>query len=231
MNNITTVSDHILLPHQADWTKRPTLERLWRSGVDTALSGAEDRASVRPAAWMKLTFQVLPFNHIERARFDDRMRAALKAGKIAVPLWSRPVKLSEAAASGHAQLNLVRSNHGIEAGKYVLVQPDVPASFDTWDLCLVDSVSGARLNLAAGISNDYEAGTFCWPLLFGKPIPDKFQTLNPARGRYSVSVQFDQRQINAFAFDNFESYDLGEVTDPLSGGDGWAGPWVLGIAA
>lgn len=231
MNNITEVADHILLPHIADWTRKPTLERIWKTGLEASLGGSEDRASVRHEAWMKLTYQVLPYGHVERARFDDRMRAGLKAGKLCVPLWGKGVPLSEEATTGHAQLNLVRSNHPFTAGKYAIIQSQVPAEFDTWDLCLVDSVSGARLNLTGQISHDYPAGTYVWPLLFGKPIPDKFDPINTGRTRYSVAVQFDGRQINAVAADDFESYELGDVNTPLSSGVGWAGEWVLGRMA
>jgi hypothetical protein len=231
LNNITTIADHVLLPHQADWMATPAVSRLWRANVDSALSGEEDRVSVRQSAWLKLSYQVHPYDHVERARFDVRAKAALKAGKMAVPYWGRGEQLSEEATTDQASIFLSRSNHRIEAGKYIFIQPSVPAEYDTWDLCLVDRVSGAQIDLADGLTHDYAAGTRVWPILFGKPITDQFEVRNSSRAIYQVSIQFDGRQINAMTYDNFESYDLGEIIDPLDGGTGWDGPWLMGEAA
>lgn len=231
MNNVTTVAEHVLIPHQVDATVMPTLSRVWRSNVDSALGGEEDRASVRESAWLLLKYQVHPWNHVERARFDVRFQSALKVGKVAVPYWGRGVTLADDATTADASIVLSRSNHRIEAGKYIFIQSSVPAEYDTWDLCLVDRVSGAQLDLAAGLTHDYAAGTRVWPVLFGKPIVDQFEQRNSSRAIYSVSVQFDGRQINASAYDNFESYDTGEIIVPLSGGSGWSGPWLMGEAA
>lgn len=230
MNNITTIADHVLIPHQADWTTPPDLTRMWRSSIDQSLAGNEDRLSVRSEAWMRLNFYVHPFNHIERARFDDRMRAALRAGKMAVPFWGRGVPTSADAAATDTSLVLERADHRIAAGSYIFVQSDIPAEFDTWDVCLVDSVASTTLNLSAGLNNSYSAGTFVRPLLFGKPITNPFEVRNSARGIYQVSIQFDGRQISAFAYDDFEDYSLGLIASDLNGGNGWAGPWVLSAA-
>lgn len=230
MNNITTIDGHILLPHQADWNTRPDLTRMWQGSVDSALSGAEDRSSVRPVAWMRFAYSVLAYNHVERGRFDDRMRAALKAGKMAVPFWGRGVPIAYEADVGHEQLILTRSNHRFEAGKHAIIQSSSPPDFDTFDAVVIDSVEGEILHLSAALANHYPRGTYVWPLLFGKPIPDQFQVHNSSRNRYSVSIQFDGRQINAISEDDFESYDLGSVSD-ADGGEGWAGPWVFGAYA
>lgn len=228
---MTTINDHVLLPHQADWTKQPDLTRAWRSNVDQAMGGDEDRLTVRLEAWMTLRYQAHPWDHVERARFDVRYRSALKAGKMAVPLWGRGVVLADEATQEQQQIVLSRANHGFDVAKYIFIQTQVPAEYDVWDLCLVDSVSGARLTLAAGLTHGYPAGTRVWPILFGKPLTDTFEQRNASRAIYQVGIQFDGRQINASAYDNFESYPLGEIIQPLSGGSGWAGPWVLGLAA
>ena len=89
MDNITLVSDHVLIPHQADWTNTPDLQRIWRSNVDKSLANEEDRLSVRQNAWKRLSYQVLPFNHVEHSRFQVRMREAHKRGKIVVPFFGR----------------------------------------------------------------------------------------------------------------------------------------------
>jgi hypothetical protein len=231
VNNITTIDSHVVLPHQADWSEQPRVTRIWRSNVAQAQNGAEDRVSVRGNAWLQLSYAVKPFNHVERARFDDRMRAGMKAGGLAVPHWGKGMQLASAVSAAATTITLDRVAHNITVGKHILIQRSVPATFDTWDVRLVTNVSSATLTLSSGLTNGYPAGTFVWPVLFGKPITEGFTALNTARGRYPVKVQFDQRQINAFAHDDFEDYELGPITADLEGGNGWAGPWVFGIAA
>lgn len=192
------------------------------------MSGAEDRLAVRHDAWLKLQYSVLPFNHVERAKFDARFKAALKTGKITVPHWGRGVAIENPASVGATSLKLVRSNHGFTDGQYLLIQSSVPAEFEDWDLLLVLSTSGATITIASGLDNAYARGTRVWPLLFGRPIPEQFEILNRTRSRYQVSVQFDQRQISAYAYETFEDYELGEITGSLNSGEGWSGPWIIG---
>lgn len=227
MNNLTEVDDHILLPHQADWTRTPTVERLWRGEVVKGLTGDEDRSSVRRNPWKVLKYQLAPWNHVERARFDDRMRAALRIGKACAPHWGRGTKLAAAVSAAGTSLTLERTTHGLSAGNFVFIQTCVPADYDSWDVALLDAVSGVTLTLAGGLTNGYPAGTFVWPLLFGRPTAEDQNLRNSARLRCEVSLLFDQRQINAAAEDPFEDYDLGDVLTPLAGGTGWSGDWVL----
>lgn len=194
-DNIVTIEGHVLLPHQADWTRRPEMPRAWKSNVDASLDADEDRSSSRPAAWLKLTYYVRPYDHVEAARFADRMRAALKAAKVAVPKLGSSVPLSRAATAGHAQLWLLRPSHGFAVGQRLVVQSSVAAEYDTWDLCTVAEVDGARLGLAAGIANGYPERTRVWPLLYGRPEIKQFAISNTTRASYTVTVEFDQRVV------------------------------------
>lgn len=231
MNNITTIKGHVLLPHQADWTNTPNVSRLWRSPVENAVSGKEDRTSVRDNAWFKMTYSVFPHNHVERARFDDRMRAALKAGKLAVPHWGRGVPLEAAATASDTTLTLARADHDIVEGEHVLVQPSASAEFDTWDLAVVVSVAGAVLTLGQGIGNAYAAGVRVWPLLFGKPMMKDFKIKNLSRADYDVTIQFDQRPTSPESVEDWSDYAVGPVTSAMNGGRGWDGAWETGVMA
>lgn len=191
------------------------------------MTGVEDRLAVRHNAWVKMTYSVLPFDHAERAKFEYRFKEGLKVGKLAVPYWGRGVPIVNDAAVGSTSVLLARTDHGFVAGQYLLIQSSVPAEYDLWDLLLVTTTSGATINLTTGLVYEYRRGTRVWALLFGRPIPETFEVLNRSRSRFSVSVQFDQRQINAYAYDNFEGYSIGEITNALNDGVGWSGSWVI----
>lgn len=226
--NLHTVAGHVLLPHQADWSVTPKVSRMWRSPVDTAQSGLEDRVSVRPVSWKILQYQILPYDHVERARLDERCLAGLKAGKIAVPSLGNGATLESDAEEDSATIVLSRTTHGITEGQYVFIQQAEPAEYDTWDLGIASIVDGAIISLVSPLGNSYLAGVRVWPLLFGKPTFQQYPVMNSARARYFIEVQYDGRVINPIAEDTFESYSTGGLVSPLSGGSGWASPWEIG---
>lgn len=226
--NLQTIDGHVLLPHQANWNDMPNSDRLWRSSVDNALGGDEDRLSVRGSAWRQLRYQVESFNHIERARFDDRMREALKAGKIAVPWWGKGVPLAGDVEAESINIVLRRTDHGFAEGDYVFIQSTTPSQFELWDVKTVQSISGAQLVVDEPMDNSYgERTARVWPLLFGRPASEPYRIRNVSQGSYSVTVLFDQREVPPVAYDNFLSYDVGEA-GTLNGGEGWSGAWVTG---
>jgi len=227
MNNITTIDGHVLLPHYANWAQSPNPSRVWLSEVTTSLSGKEDRSSVRANPWKTLRYQILPYNNIEQARFNHRVRAALKAGKVAVPHWGRGVALDSRIDIGDETIYLDRS-HNISDGEHILIQSPEPSTFDTWDLCVVVGVNGRQLTLSAAVTNAYSSGDRVWPLLFGRPILNDFRSVNLNRSRTDVDLQFDQRQVKPLSYDNFEDSELGVAYTPPNGGEGWASAWVLG---
>lgn len=228
---LPVIDGHYVLPHQANWASTPSVERQWRSGVTAALTGKEDRTSIRAAAWIKMKYQVLPYNHDERARFDYRMKAAMKAGKVAVPRWGKGVSIASAVVAGDTVLTLNRTSHGFSNGQYVFVQSSTPTEYMFWDICLIVSVDRSVITVATPLDHGYPEGTMVWPILYGRPIPEDFTIMNKSRNQYSVSLQYDQRQVNAYASEDFESYDDGVIVSSLSGGIGWEGPWVIGAMA
>lgn len=199
--------------------------------MEQSLGGTESRRSVRGTPWVRMSYEVLPYDHVERAKLETRLREGLKAAGVAVPYWGRGVALADEAAAGALQLRLNKETHRIAAASRVLVQSRIPARYDEFDLCLVQAVAGSLLTVAAPTSYTYPAGTRVWPLLYGKPIYDQFSVLNSTRSRFQLAVQFDGRQVSAQAFDDFGDYAPGVVSSPLSGGEGWLGAWVLSEAA
>lgn len=226
--DLPLAADHYILPHQANWLAVPSLSRHWRSSVDASLDLDEDRGSYRPTAWKTLRYEVLPYDHVERARLEKRLNKAYKHGKVGVPYWGKGITISVSSAVGATQITLDRSpNSLIAAGKYVFLQSTVPAEYETWDVNLVDSVSGTTVNLVVPLDYSYDASKArVWPIFFGRLLPETFEPINATRGRYAIAVKYDARTISAFGDENFGSYPVGTVTSPLDGGAGWASPWV-----
>jgi hypothetical protein len=227
VTNISTIDGHVLLPHQADWSRVPEQRRVWRSRIESTLSGREERASVRSQPWVVMSYDVLPFSHVERARFEERSRASLKACKLAVPHWGRGAQLLSPVEAENTTVSLDRDDHGFRKGDHVFIQPHVPHQFDEWDVAVVAATNGPDLTFARPLAFGYAAGTMAWPLLYGRPSPEAFTPLNDFRSRYQVAVQFDRRQVFPTAYETFGSYDLGVVSGELDGGEGWFGPWAI----
>lgn len=211
LETVERLKGHILLPHQADWSNVPKLNRVWRGAVESTIGGPEDRLTVRPVSWMKLTYEVLPFEHQERAEFEARMREGLRVGKIAVPFFGRGVTLAEDSETDDVQINIDGASENVPRGTFLLIQSSVPALYSDWDLCFVSEVSGTTLTIDPPLKHDYPARTKVWPVLFGRPIKESFSAMHASRARDTVSIQFDARQINATAFDDFSSYAAGQV--------------------
>lgn len=228
MSNVVQVAGHVLIPHQADWMRPPQLRRTWGSHAIASLAGDEDRCSVRPEPWIHLTYDVLPYDHVERARFDYRVKAALKSGMAAVPWWGRGVGLAATAAAGATSVTLARSDHALEAGTYALIQSTTAAEYDTWDLVVLNTVSGVAVGLGSGLDYEHTVRSKVWPLLFGRPTIGGIQQLNLGRARYEVELANDARVVPVAVEDDFAGYPLGDVAGSLNDGEGWAGAWVFG---
>ena len=230
-NPITRIDGHTFLPHAADWASEPSTKRQWEGDVQQSLTGKEDRSYVKPRPWKLYSYSVLPYDHVERSKFDVRWMDALKQGKVAVPYFGRGVALSAAVAAAGTALTVTRTTHGLTVGRFAFIQAPQPASFDTFDVCIVVTVSGTAITLSTGLTYAYAAGTRIWPILFGRPVPESFTVLNSARTRMRVTVQNDTRADLVVAGDDFEDYELGNITSLNGGGYGWNGAWVLGNMA
>jgi hypothetical protein len=185
VNNTTLIDGHVLIPHEAEWSEPPSIQKRNRGDVSASLLGLEDRKSFGEGPWIELRYIIQPFDHVERARLADRLRAARKLGAAAVPYWSKGVKYSGVAG---ANLTVAIAGHGFTAGQFVFVQHPDPARYDTWDAREILSVAGAVLTLASAPTNSYPTSAWVRPLLFGKPTPDTFPMLNRNRGRFPVAI-------------------------------------------
>lgn len=225
---LDTIQGYVVIPHQADWSSLPELDRQWRSTVEPGLTGIEDRAGFRSTAWQALQFRILPYDHVERALLEDRVRRGRKAGKAAVPHLSRGAKLASQASGTSATLD--RTDHGWTVGEYVFFQSLDLAAYDTWDVAWIEAVAGAVLTLSDALSNMYAAKTWVWPFFFGKLVTEKFALLNRIRGFVPLTIQFQGKQIlgRREPYDSFESYAMAAALSGLNGGADWTGAWAGG---
>src|SRR5690606_12571079 len=130
----------------------PRLRRHWHSGVERALRGREARLAARDYAFEEWTFTVLPYDAAERALLVDRLEAALRAGKAAVPRWGFGERLAAASLPPAGGITVEREDHGIpEGGRGILHHWD-PARHEDWEAVEVASVDGTVL----GVTPDLE---------------------------------------------------------------------------
>jgi hypothetical protein len=223
---ITLISDHVLLPHQADWSQQPELRNAWHSSVDASLLGIENRKSFRDA-WRELRYLITPYNHVERARLEARVGAGMKSGRVAVPIWDRGWRLASNSTSSLITLNT--SAHGLVPLDWIFLHASDPASYDRWDAVLVKSTSGTAISITS-LTNSYLMGEWVRPMLFGRLVAEKFVMLNRTRGQFPVML-FSQRTVRGAVYDSFDLYNSGTVAAPLSAGEAWSGPWVLATPA
>lgn len=87
--SLDAILDCVVIPNPCDWESPPRHTRAWKTDVVAGLSGAEDRASLRTKPVRKLECNILAVGVPERALLTERLKAALKAGRAAAPLWGR----------------------------------------------------------------------------------------------------------------------------------------------
>ncbi len=133
--------------------------------------------------------------------------------------------MAEAASIDDSSITISRTDENVPRGTFVFIQSSVAALYADWDLCLVSEVAGTLLTIDGNLTHDYPAGTRIWPVLFGRPIKESYSILNASRARDTVSLQFDARQINATAFDDFSGYSVQVVggEDESSSSEGITG--------
>jgi hypothetical protein len=164
---IDLVTGHVLLPHQADLNTKVRWERIWKTTIGEGITGGEERVSPRPGFRRKLQYLIVPFDHIESAKLSARILAAKKSGLAAIPYFGRGSML--AAELSAATATIVPTVWNWAIGDSIFFQSTDVKDFDSWDVRTITNVVGEVLTLNTAVTNGpYLAGTYCWPLLFGK---------------------------------------------------------------
>ena len=72
------------------WAEPIRLAWRYQTEVGTALSGAEERAALRPYPRLRLGWSILGGNPEAKTLVADTIQAALNRSRCAVPVWCRP---------------------------------------------------------------------------------------------------------------------------------------------
>ena len=189
--SVETVNDHVLIPHRPDWRQRVEWTRTWDTQIRDSLSGQEVRMALRPRGRVGLRFRTVPFDDTEHQLLQQRIREALRTGRVAVPFFGRGVALQVAASAAQTTLALVREpSWEWDNSDWLWIGKPKSSDWATWETVQLDHFPGnLTAVLATGLVNAYPAGTFLYPLLFGRTELGEGELLDDHHGAYTVKME------------------------------------------
>jgi len=151
---------------RADWSQPVTVDTSWRTIVDTAATGAEQRsaAQTRPSLAITYLTTALDADSLSTLRAWQRRRLAART---LIPLWSDRSTLSSAAALGATTLVCDTRYRRFSVGARVgLVPVGAGLAPVAYQLATVATIAEDHLTLAApGLAAGAAAGTLVVPLI------------------------------------------------------------------
>ncbi len=181
--SVTLVNGHVLIPNPPNWTERPEWTRAWQSEIAEALTGSEDRGAMRQVPRVSLTFLVDPLSVVEQQRLDARLIEAMKSGKAVVPNWGHGSALTAPANGGTAT---VEAGWPWAVNDYVFFLDAGDPHAPVFNVRQVTGVNGNTLTLDAPLAQTFN--DFAWPLLFGKPKPDRLDAITSWHGSRKLTI-------------------------------------------
>ncbi|MCX6907754.1 MAG: hypothetical protein NTY01_06895 [Verrucomicrobia bacterium] len=161
----STIANIPFLCAAPDWSAAPGWKRSWIGDIAAAIRGGEQRAAMRSRGLVTLGYRLAPADAEERAQVEAVLRAALKAGRVAIPYWTHGADLLDAAATAASLLTLDSSLFTFSSGDWLWMLDDSGAQ----QLNRVLSVAGSTLHLAERTRFALDAGALVWPVVFGVP--------------------------------------------------------------
>lgn len=177
--SVQLVNSHVLLPHLANYKAKPRRKRRWQTGISEGVTGAESRQAFRAKPLISLAWTVTPWSLQEQTQLDDRIRAAKKSGKGCAPYWGRASILQNACNGSSAVLLSTHWNWSED--DYIFFLDATDPKHPVFNVRQVTAVVGQTLTLSSAVSQTFAAGSFVWPLLFGKFEMDGMPVANPER--------------------------------------------------
>lgn len=160
--------------------------RSWQTEVRQALSGHEDRQSLRSRPLRRLPFQITARNLSELAQLKNLLDAGLRSGRVAVPLWGRGQAI--AAATSGAELTLdPEAAYPFTPGEWVFI---VETCAWRWEVAQLDSVASlTSITLDSGLSESFPIGSIVYPILFGKLSVESVTPISPVASQFELVVE------------------------------------------
>lgn len=183
--NPVSVATIPFLAFAPDWTQKVNWKRTWIGDVATAIFGAENRSAMRARGLVTLSYRVESEAAEDREIKERLVRAALQAGRVALPYWSHAADLSSSAAAGSQLLTLNSSLYTFRIGDFIWIRN----GDNDGQINRVTGVAGSVLSLALPTAVALDASDLIWPVVFGvlKPVGDSPQD-SPARLLLNIVV-------------------------------------------
>lgn len=216
---IERVFNRVLLPFSADWITSPTVERVFKSEVESGVTGSESRGAMRQVPQSGVSWSVLPTTTEQRSRLDEILRAALREGQAATPFWGRGIRVGSGSTGTTLELSAdVPSAWVPVAGSVLWVPLESDGPFaEEYELLTVASATGHTLELEAAPSTDLPEGSLVWPVIAGRFSGGEYEAVHGAVGVFKFAVRAnDSRTAMPYArFAGPDPSDL-DIPDPYT---------------
>jgi hypothetical protein len=153
------------LEEQPDWSKPVSLEIAWKTDVQTARDGSEQRAGRRGQPRYRFGYVISALNIAQFAL--RRAKGILEQGAaLCVPVWTDPHTLANTITTAGGQaatLGAGMDGQKFKVGSYAyIVQTGKPTVFRQ-----ITAVGSTTVTLAAGGTVSYTAGAEVYPCIVG----------------------------------------------------------------
>lgn len=191
------INGHVLVADLPGWQRGVSLMRRWRTEIEETVTGAEDRGAMREVPRLRLRYDIGTRTQVQRAELEDKLRAALKSGKAAVPFWGRASDLATDASGTSAEL--ATTNWPWQTGDFILFLDASDLERPVHAVRQITGKTGFTLTLNSALPQAFAAGSLVWPLLFGKPEADSaaLTTSRQAEVKFTLSEQVGSTRAGA----------------------------------
>lgn len=189
--SVERINGDVLIPHRPDWRQRVEWTRAWDTVIRDSVRGKEQRLALRPRGRVTVKFRFFPFDDIERQQFEDRMRAAMKDARAAIPFWGRGVRASGDVAIAATTVSIAEEpTFEWDNDDWLFIGRLVTRDWAIWETVQVDHFPGnGTVVLKTGLVNSYPAGCRFYPLVAGRVTFSDAELLDDWRASRSVSVE------------------------------------------
>jgi hypothetical protein len=183
---VILLNDHVLLPHRPNWATDVQWSRAWETKIAPAVTGAESRRAVRAHPRHSLKYSVSVMDLQEQAQLDDRLRAALKSGRVCTPFWGR----GQPPTAAFQTEAIVPNLWPWAVGDYVFTM-NVHREWEVQPIDEINDLGGGQLELlfAPGFDVEHPVRQLVWPVLYGELAAPDLSALTSWHGELAIEVR------------------------------------------